>query len=277
MMRIVYPPLLLGIALGLSGILRADLPAGHEGEVTSVPFVAVPEQRPREAPAPVPPGEIETSGAQPLFTETEGRPESRFSVNASGAIGFPKMQAVNDYVDWINTSFSASIDECNRYTQYGLGVEYRFADTWSTGLAYRSIEAKTDGRLFFGGLWDQFSIDLDAKGAEIYAKKTWPALIGPLDVSALAGVAYYTSSYREQEDTYIATGDDSRLGYRVGVELAYPVTKDFHIFAEASYLMLEFDNYRCGGAVVRFVSPGAPPAKADFSGFQALVGVAWSF
>lgn len=212
-----------------------------------------------------------------VATEREPRDDSSLRLRAYPGIGFPKMDAINDYVDWINRTSGGSVDDIDHYTSYGVALEHRLAENWYGGLAYQRFEADTDGTTYFMGRPLHFSLDLTVDGGEFYVRKTWPDVLGPLDLEGLLGIGYYVSDYRETEDGYRVSGHDSDFGFRAGLGVSGEVLKNVDLFVNAGYLWLKFDDYHRGGDDIRFVSPGSPQAEADFSGFWAGVGVTWRF
>ncbi|MFO8006509.1 MAG: outer membrane beta-barrel protein [Candidatus Brocadiia bacterium] len=245
---------LLVAALAVSALSAGAL----AGEVTRVPFTAVREDSRTRAPAEAPPA-----------------PSVRLVPFAG--IGFPDMDEVEDYVDYINDNFDGTVDDVDRYWTGGLGLEREFSERWSAGLAYHWMEAETDGTTWFMGVPRHFELEMTVDGAELYARHSWPETLGPLDLEALAGIGWYTSDYREQEDGWRLSGHDDDVGVRLGLGARGELAENLELFVQGSYLWLEFDDYHKGSRDVTFVMPGDPRAEADFSGFQATLGLAYRF
>ena len=262
------------VAAVLCVCLAALTAAAEDRHVTRVPFVAVPEaETPRTAPAP----KVAAVEQPPPRLTRRPAPDTRVRLRAHRGLGYPDMDAVNDYIDWINKNFSGSVDTVDRYDSYGLGLEYQVARNWYGGLAYHRFAADTSGTTWFMGMPNHFSMDLRLDGGELYARKVWAGVVGPLDLEGLLGVGYYGSSYREQENGYVAAGRDQDFELRAGVGLTGEVLRNVQVMLEGGYLWLKFDDYRRGGDPVRFVSPGKPQAEVDFSGFWASLAIAVRF
>lgn len=247
--------------------------AAEDQHVTRIPFVAVPDAEPAR---PSPPPDAFVTTPQPQAIRRTA-PDTRVRIRAHRGLGYPDMDAVNDYIDWINKNFSGSVDTLGRYDSYGLGLEYQVARNWYGGLAYQRFEADTSGTTWYMGMPNHFTMDLTVDGGELYARKVWPEVVGPLDLEGLLGVGYYGSKYREQENGYVALGRDQDFGVRAGVGLTGNLAQNVQVMLEGGYLWLKFDDYRRGGDPVRFVSPGNPQVEADFSGFWASLALAIRF
>ena len=249
--------------------------ADEDRNVTRVPFVAVPEAERPSIPMRGPlPGMVEEPAAR---FPARLPPATRVRIRALRGLGYPKMDAVNDYIDWINDGFNGTVDAIDRYDSYGVGLEYQFARNWYGGLAYHRFEADTSGTTWFMGMPNHFTMDLTVDGGELYGRKVWREVAGPFDLEGLLGVGYYGSKYREQESGYVAAGRDQDFGFRAGLGLTGNITRNVQVMLEGGYLWLTFDDYRRGGDSVRFVSPGNPQVEADFSGPWAALAVAVRF
>ncbi|MCF7854407.1 MAG: hypothetical protein K9N51_06390 [Candidatus Pacebacteria bacterium] len=213
------------------------------------------------------------------YEETRGATQCGygFRLTAGAGIGFPNMDDINDYVDWINDSFGGSIDTIDQYYSYRVQLDYPIYPNLRLGLAYDRMDAETDGALEFMGDVHHFEMDLEVEGGELYLENEWPRLIGPCSVRVGAGIGYYWSDYIEKEDSYRASGDDENWGTRLSTGITWHALKCLDIMLDGEYRWLEFSDYEDGGRDLRFVSPGNPPVEVDLSGFAIRLGVAWRF
>jgi len=256
--------LLLVLALCWGGNARAAVERGAPPALAGLtPMVDLPE------------GRVQRLEFVAFDSRTAREPS--FRLQAHPTVGFPRMGEINDYIDWINRTADGDVDDIDRYIGYSFGLEWQFAQNWHGGLAYHRMEADTDGTTHYMGTPLDFDLELTVDGVELYGRRTWPDLIGPVDLEALLGVGYYTSDYCETENGYRMSGDDGAFGFRAGVGLSAEVVRNVDVFAQAGYLWLTFDDYHGGGRDVRFVSPGQPKAEVDFSGFWVGMGLAWRF
>ncbi len=203
------------------------------------------------------------------------KPWQRLRVMIFGGAGYPEMDALDRYIDWINTTTDGTVDHINHYWRYGFGIELPFSDGFYAGIGYERIEVDAEGTTMSGA--NDFSIDLEVDGGEIYVGKVWPQILGPLTAEAVAGVGYYVSDYAEHENGYNPSGDDKEPGFRLGGGLAYGFSKNLALSVEVNYRWLKFDEYEDGGGVIKFVSPGHPPVEVDFSGMTVNSKIRWRF
>jgi opacity protein-like surface antigen len=203
------------------------------------------------------------------------KPWERLRVVVFGGAGYPEMDALDRYIDWINTAADGKVDHINHYWHYGFGIEIPLSKGFYAGLGYERIEVDAEGTTM--SATNNFSIDLEVDGSEIYIGKVWPRILGPLTAETVAGAGYYVSDYTEQENGYKISGDDKKPGFRLGGGLAYGISKNLALSVEAHYRWLKFDEYEDGGNVIKFVSPGNPPVEVDFSGMTVSGKVRWRF
>lgn len=198
--------------------------------------------------------------------------DMRWELQVSGGVGFPSMGAVNRYINWINHNFDGSIDHIDSYQENSLQVAYGLTKNLYVGVAYERFEAGADGYLVFMGNPHHFEIDLSVDGTEIYLKKIWP-LSERVALTGTLGVGYYSSNYKEKENGYIVSGEDSKPGVKTGAGLTINLNRRLSVFLKADYRWLKFDKYKDNGKIITFVSPGNPPAAADFTGFIIVGGL----
>ncbi|MEA3471596.1 MAG: hypothetical protein U9R24_07750, partial [Thermodesulfobacteriota bacterium] len=158
------------------------------------------------------------------------KPWERLRVMVFGGAGYPQMDALDRYIGWINTSTGGTVDHINHYWRYGFGIELPLSGGFYAGIGYERIEVDAEGTT---GITNDFSIDLEVDGGEIYVGKVWPRILGPLAVEAVAGAGYYVSDYTERENGYYVSGDDKEPGFRLGAGLAYGITKNLALSMEA--------------------------------------------
>jgi opacity protein-like surface antigen len=206
--------------------------------------------------------------------ETE-KPWQRLRVMVFGGTGYPEMDALDRYIDWINTSYDGTVDHIDHYWHYGFGIEFPLSDGFFAGIGYERIEVDAAGTTTFLSATNKFSIDLEVDGGEIYVGKIWPRIAGSLAAEAVAGVGYYVSDYSERENGYYISGDDKKPGFRLGGGLAYGISKNLALSVEVNYRWLKFDEYEDGGNVIKFVT--SEPVEVDFSGMTVTGKIRWRF
>ncbi|MBS3764606.1 MAG: hypothetical protein KGZ25_15010, partial [Planctomycetes bacterium] len=201
-------------------------------------FAMAGEPRQSEFPA------LSLSRVQFVAIEPETGSPRDISLRVSAGAGWPEMDAVNDYADWINDTWGGSVDPIKYHESYRLGLEYPLGENWFAGLAYERLEAETDGTVSLPPPDRHFKLDLSVDGAELVLRRVWPRAVGPVDLEAVLGAGYYKSHYIEEEDGYRVRGDDDALGLRGGVGLNWRATERLDIILLASYRYLKFDRYK---------------------------------
>ncbi len=226
-----------------------------------------------------PPPALPPSVSRVPFTATESRGDQprahileNLTLSISGGFGFPEMDGLNDYVNWINRNFAGDIDEFDEVAQVYAGIGYDLRGDVSLGLGIAYFDADTDGTLYYMSMPHHLEIKLNTIGIEASLTKSWGLGSLPLSLRATLAGGHYWSSYRETEDGYRASGDDHAWGARATVGLGWTITERVSFDLEAGYRWLKFDDYG-----VDLVSPGAPAAEADFSGPMVQAGFAWRF
>ncbi|MDT8390289.1 MAG: hypothetical protein RRC34_07255 [Lentisphaeria bacterium] len=213
-------------------------------------------------------GDLAVSVTQIPFTAIEPPREDMpavgpLSLELGLGVGFPKMDPLNDYIQWINRNNTGDIDDIDTCHIYTGRLGYRPRPGLRVGVGYDYLEADTEGTVIFFGAPRAVSIDLDVKGVFLFLEKDWPLSVGPVNflTGARATTGYYWSSYVETEKSYRASGKDEAVGIELGVSLSWLIRRHLSLTVEGAYRWLEFDDYG-----VAWVSPGNPDAEVDFSG-----------
>lgn len=227
----------IGVVLLLIVTMTAS-GGGLSVSVTQIPFTAVEELR-----------------APPL--------QGNWRLDLGAGTGFPQMEEVNDYIQWINRNNQGHVDDIDDYQSYSARLTYGLHPDVHIGIGYEYMEADTDGTVIFMGSPRTFAMDLDAHGVFLFLEKSWLLTRHPLDLRATAEVnsGYYWSSYTETEKGYRASGDDEAIGAEAGLGLSWFFTEYMALTVEGAYRWLKFDDYG-----VDWVSPGKPAAEVDFTG-----------
>lgn len=230
---------------------------------------------PSETEAPAPAGRVAFGAVED--TEAEGDvdkgPFSQMALAIYPGVGFPRMKEVNSHVNWVNDTSNGSVDDIDTYGTGNAAIEFALAENWWAGAAYQHVDTDATGHVFFMGMPTNFNLQILIDGGEVFARRAWPDRLAGWDVEGLLGLGHYNSVYREEGATYWVSGHDEALGLRAGVGVRRELGAGKEIFAQAGYLWLKFNNYRRGGEVVRFASPGNPRVKADFSGLWVVIGL----
>ena len=211
------------------------------------------------------------------FTATDeasaarGFPEG-LSLALGGGLGFPKMDALNEYIRWANRTSSGNLDEIDETTQFYAGIGYDCGGGFGLGLGIAYLDAGTEGTTYFLGTPYHLEFRLDVVGIEASLSKSWNLWDSPFSLKTSVAGGHYWSSYRETESGYRASGEDQAWGARAMLGLGWEISKSFSLDLEVGYRWLKFDGYG-----VAWVSPGRPTAEADFSGPMAQAALTFRF
>lgn len=193
--------------------------------------------------------------------EIDSRPAPRFVLKLAAGAGFPKVDRLNDYISWINLTSAGDVDDIEYHDNYLCSFEYFFRPEFGIGAGYEFFSAGADGSVFFLAEPRRFEIDLKTYGVFGLVHGTWQMPKAPFAVDIAARAGYYRSSYDEAESGYLASGDDRAWGAEMTGGLSWRTSPRFALGVEVGYRWLKFDDYG-----VAWVSPGNPPASADFGG-----------
>jgi hypothetical protein len=207
------------------------------------------------------------------YEDNKSLNESRVRFLISGGLGLPEMDKINNYIKWINSTYSGSIDTIDHYQDLNIQLEIPIDKGLFCGISYEYGRADAKGNLFFLGIPHHFTIDLVMHGGEAYIKKRWVIKPERFTIEGTVGAGYYFSDYTEKENGYRVSGDGKNYGARTALALHWKFSENTGMFAEGSYRWLEFNKYKDGGNVITFVSPGNPKVESDFSGLLFRLGL----
>lgn len=218
-------------------------------ETISVPFMAVEEQKEIKKP----PSCCDSNwylGGEFIFSDI-------------------KMDAINDYVSWINTTWTGNIDDLDYATGFSVYLDYFFNDIIGLELGYERIEADASG-IYAGG---SFGVDTSVDGVTASLLLRHKIGNGNFSFGARIGAGYYSADYKEYDSGVLfQEDDDSAMGFKASVSSNYCLTENISIYLSGGYRFLEFDGFD-----KTFVSPGNPPVELDFSGLFATGGLTFNW
>jgi len=195
-------------------------------------------------------------------------PERRYRLAAHYVASRPRMEALNDYITWINTDWSGDISQLR--TLQGLDVEgiVMLAPHLGVGAGYRMVTGSADGRSLGGA----FGVDITSHGGYVLALAEWPVGATRFRAGGEIRFGYARADYAESEESWKQTGNASAFEAAAGVRAGWALTDHWSIDAVAGYRGLTFDDFD-----VRWVSPGDPPVELDLSGFSLSLGLGYAW
>jgi len=194
-------------------------------------------------------------------SETDSRCKTRFALNLAAGVAFPKMARLSEYTSWINGTSEGDIRDIEYQGNYLGSFEYFLHPVLGIGAGYEFINAATDGTVYFMETPRRFEIDLKTHGVFGLVHTNFEVLRDRFALGIAARIGHYWSSYTESENGYLEKGDDTSLGTELTGGFLWLAGCHISVGIEAGYRWLKFGDY-----VVAWVSPGNPPAQADFTG-----------
>ena len=238
----------------LSGFLLATVfiscpLASTAQETISVPFTAVEEQE-------------EAKKSSSCF-------DNKWNMGAEFIYSSIKMDAINDYVSWINTTWTGTIDDLDYAKGFSVYLQYFFTGNIGIELGHERLEADVSGT-YLGG---SFGVDTEVDGGLVSLVLKRSLGNGNFSFGARFGVGYYAADYAEYDSgALFQEDDDSAIGLKASVSSNYCLTQNLSIYLSGGYRHLEFDGF---GKM--FVSPGNPLVELDFSGPFATAGLTFGW
>ena len=206
---------------------------------------------------------------QPIVIDDKGRQYSHsykpFGAGADYNILFPALEELNDYFDWINTTYRGDIDYLTSMQGFSIEGRYMFNPYVGLGAGFRLLTGSTSGN----HIWGDFNTKVTTRGGFIMAIGEWSPGSGRLSLGGecslgYSGVLYSQSEEPDQTDAGIESRAGIRLGYRLFDELSVDIG--------AGYQSLTFDDFD-----INWLSPGNPSPIIDLGGFTVDIGLKYAF
>jgi len=192
--------------------------------------------------------------------------------------GFASMSSANDYIDWINTSFSGDIGKMSTILGATLSVSYQITPLLGAGLAYEYLTCSAEGRLTIPAPPTPLdhSQSVTANGFLGFVTLSFPLNVPGLEVSGKLGAGPYFSSYKEIEDVFEVKGTGTGFGFQAGVVGRYFLSNNLGLCAEAAYRGISIKKYEdSSGNTLGYVPayPAGGDVQSDLGGLYFSLGV----
>ena len=203
-------------------------------------------------------------------TGTPGEDFSRFSL--TGGVGYAgtSPSELNDYYDYLNTTWNGDIAHINNGFSYALGINYYFLRNVGLGVGFENITISTEGIL---QTYDsRYTNENKVNGIIISLNLRSGAPDKGFSLVGSVGAGQYFSDYYESEDDYVTEGTDNVTGLKASGGIQYSISSFIGIRAEVGYRSLNADSHDA-----TFFLPGDPPASVDYSGVTGEIKAVISF
>ena len=219
------------------------------------------------------------------ITKPPGAPPSvprNWGISVTGLYGWTDMSALNDYINWINTTYSGNIGELNTALGGCITVFYQLNSTIGIGASYEYLSASSEGTLTITAPPSTLdhSQSISVNGFLGVITFAIPLEISNLEMRAVAGAGVYFSKYHETENGFDVDGTGTSFGYKVGLDINYLFTDGYGLCVGASYRGVSINQFEdAAGNILEFV-PAYDPGEditANFSGFCVSLGFIFKF
>jgi hypothetical protein len=203
-------------------------------------------------------------------TSTTEEDFTRFSL--TGGVGYASTSPseLNNYYDYMNTSWNGNITHITNGFSYALGINYYFLRNVGLGVGFENITISTEGIL---QTYDShYTNENKVNGIIVSVNlRSRPPNKGFSLVGSF-GAGQYFSHYNESEDDYVTEGRDNVTGLKASGGIQYSISPSIGIRAEVGYRSLNADSHDA-----TFFLPGDPPASVNYSGITGEIKAVISF
>jgi hypothetical protein len=192
----------------------------------------------------------------------------RFGVTGQYQILRPDLGELNDYLDWINTTWNGDIDELRTLQGGSIEANLFLGPRFGIGAGFRMVEGSASGRSIGG----DFRVEIELSGGYLLLLGRSSLGIAGIDLGLGAGAGYFSGRYTETEESWKQTGTDSSIGLEASIRLSRAMVEHLSITGSVGYQSLRLDNFD-----LTWVSPGDPPVEMDLSGMSLGLGVSYAW
>lgn len=178
-----------------------------------------------------------------------------------------KMDALNDYFNYLNTTWNGNIRPIDSETGFWINVSWKITNDFSLGVEYSHFSSSSSGILQTTG--NSYTSYNTLSSIDITAAYNIPIGKEGLSATFKLGSGPYWSDYTETEGSFRIHGNGSTFGLKFSSGLTYSLNHWFQITGLAGFRSATFNNYDND---VEFFNPSNPEVEIDFSGFHSQMG-----
>ncbi len=194
-----------------------------------------------------------------------------FTIGFGMEISNPKMDALNGYYDYLNETWTGSIDEITSNSGFWIQASYPVNTHFSIGIEYVHHTFNSDG--FLQSQASDYSSENTFNNYSLVGVYS-PSLGTNLDANLSVGIGLSQADYTETEGTFVLSGDSSTLGFQTSGGLSYNLSKSIGINGSIGYRVAKFDDYSND---INFFDATNSKVKVDFSGMYTRFGIKVKF
>lgn len=177
----------------------------------------------------------------------------------------PKMDNINSYFDYLNTTWNGNIDAVDQSTGFWISGMYHSGTNFAFGLDFTHHSLSASGALQVPG--SSYTSDLSFSSIAVTINYDIPISSSFL-MTISGGLGPQWSDYKEIENTFEVSGSSSIIGFQTSFNLTYYFSPSFGATAGFGYRAAKFDDYG-----VEFFQPSNSNVQLDFSGSFSRIGI----
>jgi hypothetical protein len=198
--------------------------------------------------------------------------DSRFAVSAGADISSFKLNELNDYFYYLNSTWDGNISHISSGTGYFVSAEWSINSSFAIGSEF--IHHSNEAKGFLTTTANSYSNEHSLNGVDLHLTYGLPLIDNNLDLILKSGVGYYWSTYRETEGTFKIEGKSNTIGFNVSGGLEYSITEPISIFGLIGYRSIIFGDFDNN---VEFFQPSNKKVTIDLSGVYVQFGISFRF
>lgn len=197
--------------------------------------------------------------------------DNSVSVSVGIETSKPSMDALNNYIDYLNNTWNGTIGSVNSIENYWINISYPTSEHFDIGLEYLY------GSTSVSGFLQNQSAD--------YSNKTTLHSIGltgmysteiasGIDFMLGGGLSYNSTKYTETEASFVASGNSSALGFQTSAGISFKLSSNIELLTAYGYRFATMDSF---DSDLTFFNANNDPVEIDYSGSFFRFGVQVSF
>lgn len=191
-------------------------------------------------------------------------------INISSGIDISnfKLDALNNYLSYLNDTWNGNISQIGTETGYWANASFSINDNMAIGAEYTYFSNTTTGFLTLTGA--NYRSEHTLRSLELVTTYNIPFASTGLGLDIKGGIGSYWSEYIETENTFVAKGNSTTLGYKLSGGLNYSPTSWLEFIAYFGYRNAIFKDF---SNAVEFFQPQDTNVELDLSGTYSQIGI----
>ncbi|TKG96597.1 hypothetical protein EYV94_04935 [Puteibacter caeruleilacunae] len=212
--------------------------------------------------------------AGPNIPSSPTAPRSKnksFVISAGGNISTTSNSELNDYIDYLNTTWNGDIGSMKSAIGFWIEGTVPVTDNFGISVEYESFNQSENSTLLVTN--NDYEVETSLKGIVFNTIFKTNPFSSTVSLYGKFGAGYYMSDYTETEGDFVIDADDSGIGVKLGVgtEIGFG-NGNTGLQLESGYRFVSSDNYD-----EEFFAPNDPPVEINNSGIFVKIGMFFKF